>query len=125
MKDLLKSFWTDESGQGLTEYALIIALVAIGLIIVLVAFRNEIGQRIHAEICQVCWSEWLQQQTMLINHYGLNLRDPDALREAMERLLSDPAECERMGARAREDCMTRFSKERWLDDIERVYGEAV
>jgi hypothetical protein len=28
MKELLKSFWTDESGQGLTEYALIIALVA-------------------------------------------------------------------------------------------------
>jgi pilus assembly protein Flp/PilA len=43
MKELFTSFWKDESGQGLTEYALIIALVAIGLIIVLVAFRNEIG----------------------------------------------------------------------------------
>ncbi len=39
----LKSFWTDESGQGLTEYALIIALVSIGLILVLVAFRDEIA----------------------------------------------------------------------------------
>ena len=44
MKELLKSFWTDESGQGLTEYALIIALVSIGLILVLVIFRNAIGQ---------------------------------------------------------------------------------
>ena len=44
MKELFTSLWKDESGQGLTEYALIIALVAIGLIIVLVAFRNEIGQ---------------------------------------------------------------------------------
>ncbi|MEJ2205613.1 MAG: Flp family type IVb pilin [Gemmatimonadota bacterium] len=40
--ETLKSFWTDESGQGLTEYALIIALVSIGLILVLVAFRDEI-----------------------------------------------------------------------------------
>lgn len=63
-------------------------------------------------------------------HHGENgllfdIHDPDALREAMERLLSDPPGCERMGARAREYCMSRFSKERWLDDIERVYGEAV
>jgi len=43
MKELLKSFWTDESGQGLTEYALIIALVSIGLIAVLIIFRNAIG----------------------------------------------------------------------------------
>ncbi len=43
MKELLKSFWTDESGQGLTEYALIIALVSVALIVVLVIFRNQIG----------------------------------------------------------------------------------
>ena len=42
MKELLKSFWTDESGQGLTEYALIIALVSIGLIVILGLFRDEI-----------------------------------------------------------------------------------
>lgn len=43
MKQLLKSFWTDESGQGLTEYALIIALVSIGLILILIAFRGAIA----------------------------------------------------------------------------------
>jgi pilus assembly protein Flp/PilA len=43
MKEMLKSFWTDESGQGLTEYALIIALVSIGLIAILIIFRNAIG----------------------------------------------------------------------------------
>ena len=42
MKELLKSFWTDESGQGLTEYALIIALVSIMLIAVLWYFREAI-----------------------------------------------------------------------------------
>lgn len=48
MKELFKSFWTDESGQGLTEYALIIALVSIALILVLIAFRNEIGRVFNA-----------------------------------------------------------------------------
>jgi Fe-S cluster biosynthesis and repair protein YggX len=53
-------------------------------------FNNDLGRRIHAEICQVCWAEWLKQQTMLINHNGLNVRDPDArkfLTEQTERFL--------------------------------------
>src|SRR5690349_22599147 len=41
-------------------------------------FPNELGQRIAAEICQRCWSEWLQKQTQIINHYGLDLTNPDA-----------------------------------------------
>jgi len=43
MKDLWINLWNDESGQGLVEYVLIIALVAIGLILVMLAFRNSIG----------------------------------------------------------------------------------
>ena len=43
MKQLFKSYWADESGQGLTEYALILALVSVGLIAVLIIFRDEIG----------------------------------------------------------------------------------
>lgn len=41
-------------------------------------FNSELGRRIQSEICQTCWAQWLQQQTMLINHYGLNLREPEA-----------------------------------------------
>ena len=41
-------------------------------------FNNDLGKRIHAEICAVCWGQWLTRQTALINHYGLNLRDPEA-----------------------------------------------
>jgi Fe-S cluster biosynthesis and repair protein YggX len=26
----------------------------------------------------VCWQEWLKTQQQLINHYGLNVRDPKA-----------------------------------------------
>ena len=41
-------------------------------------FPNELGQRIATEICQPCWSAWLQKQTQIINHYGLDLTSPDA-----------------------------------------------
>jgi Fe-S cluster biosynthesis and repair protein YggX len=41
-------------------------------------FPGAMGQRIVAEICRECWGLWLKQQTMLINHYGLNVMDPQA-----------------------------------------------
>lgn len=43
MQSLWQAFWSDESGQGLVEYALIIALVAVGLIAILIVLRNSIG----------------------------------------------------------------------------------
>ena len=48
MKQLLQQFWTDESGQGLTEYASIVALVSVALILVLIAFRDELGRIFNA-----------------------------------------------------------------------------
>ena len=44
MIQLWQSFWGDDSGQGLVEYVLIIALVAIGLIAIITVFRNAIGK---------------------------------------------------------------------------------
>lgn len=41
-------------------------------------FRNELGERVHNSICQRCWDQWLRQQTALINHYGLDVRDKPA-----------------------------------------------
>ena len=41
-------------------------------------FRTELGERIQNEICSGCWTEWLQHQTLLINHYGLDPRDRKA-----------------------------------------------
>ena len=41
-------------------------------------FPNDLGARIVASICQPCWKDWLKQQTQIINHYGLDLRDPKA-----------------------------------------------
>ncbi|MGE5803466.1 MAG: Flp family type IVb pilin [Gemmatimonadota bacterium] len=43
MQKLLKVLWSDDSGQGMVEYALIIALVAIGLIAIMVFMRNRTG----------------------------------------------------------------------------------
>lgn len=41
-------------------------------------FPGAIGARVQSEICQDCWNQWTRQQMMLINHYGLNLMDPQA-----------------------------------------------
>ena len=39
---------------------------------------GELGQRILDTICADCWTLWKRQQTQVINHYGLDLRDPKA-----------------------------------------------
>lgn len=38
-------------------------------------FRSDRGARIQSQICSDCWKEWLQHQTLLINHYGLDPRE--------------------------------------------------
>src|SRR4051812_18589126 len=40
---LKKRSWRNRLGQGLTEYALLIALVSLGLILLLGRYRNSIG----------------------------------------------------------------------------------
>ena len=57
---------------------------------------NALGQRIFESICQVCWKEWLKQQTAVINHYGLDVRDPKA-----RQLLLGHTETYFFGAQAR------------------------
>ena len=41
-------------------------------------FPGAISARILEGTCPECWQLWLKQQTMLINHYGLNVMDPQA-----------------------------------------------
>ncbi len=48
---------------------------------------DDLGRRIYENVSQEAWNMWLQQATILINHYGLNTLDPDAvgfLKEQME-----------------------------------------
>ncbi|MFW6010807.1 MAG: Fe(2+)-trafficking protein [Gemmatimonadota bacterium] len=41
-------------------------------------FRDDLGRRITREICTECWEEWKERQMLLINHFGLDLRAPEA-----------------------------------------------
>ena len=41
-------------------------------------FPGPIGARIVENLCQECWGQLVKQQTMLINHYGLNVMDSQA-----------------------------------------------
>jgi len=43
MKNIWKNFVSEESGQGMVEYGLIIALIAVVLIIVLKAMSTSLG----------------------------------------------------------------------------------
>ncbi|HEX7050385.1 MAG TPA: oxidative damage protection protein [Longimicrobiales bacterium] len=68
--------------------------------------RNELGERIHRSICQRCWDQWLRQQTALINHYGLDVREKparDMLTANMEAFLfrtgtADPIDTSKKGS---------------------------
>lgn len=62
-------------------------------------FKNELGQRVLAEICLDCWKEWLQHQTLLINHYGLDPRDARAkefLYQQVEQVLLGGGDAEQV-----------------------------
>lgn len=38
---------------------------------------TELGQRVGAEICADCYEEWKRKQQQLINHFGLDVSNPD------------------------------------------------
>ncbi|GCE49578.1 Fe-S cluster biosynthesis and repair protein YggX [Thermosporothrix hazakensis] len=50
-------------------------------------FPGPLGQRIYESISKQAWEMWPAQSVLIINHYGLNMADPEArkiLREQME-----------------------------------------
>jgi glycosyltransferase involved in cell wall biosynthesis len=50
-------------------------------------------------------------------------QDPAALRDAIQRLLSDPALARRLGDEARRHCAANFSYQRMLDRMEEIYRQ--
>ena len=50
---LWRRLWRSRAGQGLTEYAMLIALVSLGLILLLGRFRNALGNSYRNSICVV------------------------------------------------------------------------
>lgn len=56
---------------------------------------GEFGQRIYDNVSQQAWDMWQEHSRLLINHYGLNLADPDSrqiLRREMERFFFEDEE---------------------------------
>lgn len=50
-------------------------------------FPGPLGERIFENISQDAWNLWRGQKTLIINHYGLSLGDPQSremLRQQME-----------------------------------------
>lgn len=50
-------------------------------------FPGALGQRIFEQISKQAYDMWPAQSTLIINHYGLNMADPESrkiLREQME-----------------------------------------
>ena len=43
MSNLVKSLIIEEEGQGMTEYALVLGVIAIGAIALISAFRTQVG----------------------------------------------------------------------------------
>lgn len=55
--------------------------------------QTDLGRRAFEQVCADCWGQWLKTQQQLINHYSLNLRDPQAkqfLYQQMEQFLFAP-----------------------------------
>jgi len=48
MVKFLNALWSDDSGQGLTEYALIIGLVSVALVLLLIAMSDQLGRVFNA-----------------------------------------------------------------------------
>ena len=40
-------------------------------------FPGPLGERIYNEVSRQGWEMWQEQSTILINHYGLNMADPN------------------------------------------------
>lgn len=56
-------------------------------------FPGELGQRIYDNISKEAFEMWNAQSTLIINHYGLNMADPESrkiLREQMEEFFFGP-----------------------------------
>ncbi len=49
-------------------------------------FPGPLGQRVFENISKEGWALWPPQSTLIINHYGLNLADPNAQKFLMEQL---------------------------------------
>ena len=49
-------------------------------------FPGELGKRIFENVSKDAWAMWREQSVLIINHYGLNMVDPNAQTFLMEQM---------------------------------------
>lgn len=42
---------------------------------------GERGLKVQQHVCADCWAAWLEQSTLLINHYNIQVADPNQRRQ--------------------------------------------
>jgi pilus assembly protein Flp/PilA len=62
MVQFFKALWSDDSGQGLTEYAVIVGLVSIALVLLLGLMSDELGRIFNAIVTELTGVGPQQQQ---------------------------------------------------------------
>ena len=40
-------------------------------------FKGPLGEKVYANVCNLCWREWISTGTMVINELGLNLSEQE------------------------------------------------
>lgn len=41
-------------------------------------FKGALAEKVHSNVCQTCWHEWIKMGTQVINEMGLSLASPEA-----------------------------------------------
>jgi Fe-S cluster biosynthesis and repair protein YggX len=49
-------------------------------------FPGPLGQRIYDQVSQQAWGLWPAQATLILNHYGLSMGDPNAQQIIMQQM---------------------------------------
>jgi Fe-S cluster biosynthesis and repair protein YggX len=49
-------------------------------------FPGPLGERIYNEVSQQAWNLWPAQATLILNHYGLSMGDPNAQKILMQQM---------------------------------------
>jgi Fe-S cluster biosynthesis and repair protein YggX len=49
-------------------------------------FSGPLGLRIYENVSQQAWALWPAQSTLIINHYGLSLGDPNAQKILLQQM---------------------------------------
>ena len=50
-------------------------------------FPGDIGERIYNEVSEIAWDMWKEHRVLLLNHYGLNMADPNAAEFIMKEMV--------------------------------------